>query len=228
MKTRTTLLLALLLILIWPLLAQGVASYEAQKILGNHFIALNEAQTIYPEIPDKLQINFSLNTLKSYPNSWLVPLLTKRGYQYFLVQANFENEVSTKKLINEKDTLNLSQTIQALSLLKNLRTNWLNRLNSTDSYQYFFRTKTKSSQKNNFQKTVSHFNNEFLVIDWPNGVELGVINNNDDCIYYLSRNKQKKEIQLSQADLPDNYQIINHQAIDYLPSIYVLTMFYHK
>ena len=218
MKTKTPLLCGLLIIFI-NCYSQKATSEQAQEIMGKHFISILEAQTLYPDLPSKIAIPFSTEVLKNNPNAWLVPIKSK----YFLVKANFENEVSSEKFLKQNDTLTLTETKQVLKLINVLRSNFLNRIDSETPYKYFFRTKSLSPLKlgRSYRKIVAYNDNQFLVVDWPNCVEIGVVNK--DYISYLTRDKRDRELKLDLAPLPDG-----HQNIEYLQSIYVLTMFYQK
>lgn len=223
MRTKTFLIMVLLIILAKPTYAQEISTEEAKGIMQEHFISTTEAQKIYPETPNILKIPFSKETLKSNQESWLMPILTKRGYKYLLLTANFDNEIATTKFQQEHDTLSLAETKFAIKILSETRINFLERANSGYSFQYFFRTKTLAPKKQgiNFKKAVAYDDNQFLVLDWPNDVELGVVNK--DYISYLTRNDKGQEIKLGLAFLPEN-----HPPLSYLESIYVLTMFVKK
>jgi hypothetical protein len=192
---------------------------QAKEIMGRHFISILEAQTISPDLPNNIAIPFSVEVLKNNPNAWLVPIKSK----YFLVKANFENEVSTKKFLKQNDTLTLVDTKQVIKLINVLRPYSWDRMDSEIPWKYFFRTKSLSPPKQGtgYRKIVAYDDNQFLVVDWPNKVEIGVVK--EDYISYLTRDKRGRELKLGLSFLPDG-----HPDIAYLQSIYILTMFYQK
>lgn len=218
MRTKTVLLYSLLVVFI-NCYGQMATPAQAKEIMGKHFISILEAQTLYPDLSSKITIPFSMEVLKANSSAWLVPIKSK----YFLIRANFENEVATKKFLKQNDTLSLSETKQALKLINVLRPYSWERDNSEIAYKYFFRTKSFSPTKQgiSYRKIVAYDNDQFLVIDWPNAVEIGVVNK--DYVSYMTRDKRGRELKLGLAPLPDG-----HPDIEYLQSIYVLTMFYQK
>lgn len=192
---------------------------QAKEIMGKHFISVLEAQNIYPDLPNNIVIPFSVEVLKNNLNAWLVPIKSK----YLLVKAHFDNEVATKNFLKQNDTLTLVSAKQVIKLIDVLRPYSWNRLNSEIPFKYFFRTKSLSPSKQgiSYRKIVAYDDNQFLIVDWPNNVEIGVVKEN--YISYLTRDKQGHELKLGLALLPDE-----HPDIKYLQSIYVLTMFYQK
>lgn len=224
MKTKVILLFSLFVVFV-NCYGQMANSLKAKEILGNHFISLNEVLTILPSAPKEgeFEIPFSVQTLNDNPGSWLIPIQTRGVYKYFLVSLNFENEISTKKFLNSNDTLSLEATKQAVKILSTLRPNFLNRSESEISFKYFFRTKTTAPAHQGiaYKKILSYADDNFLILDWPNAVEIGVVNK--DYISYLTRNSRGVEIKLGLAILPDD-----HPQMEYLQSVYVLTAFYKK
>lgn len=212
-----------LLIVFISCYGQAATEIQAKQAMGKHFISFTEAKTIYPDLVNEIAIPFSLEMLKFNPNAWLVPIKAGGVYKYFLVSANFENEVATKKFINQHDTLALSETKQVVKIINTLRPFSWGRIDSEIPYKYFFRTKTSSPKKQgvSYQKIVAYDNDVFLVLDWPSGVEIGVANK--DYISYITRDSRGRELNLGLVPLPDGCP-----EIEYLQSIYVLTMFYQK
>lgn len=203
--------------------SQVVTEVQAKEVMGKHFISTLEAKTIYPNLANEISIPFSLEILKLNHHAWLVPLKVNGNSKYFLVKANFENEVSTKTFLTQNDTLSLNEAKQAVKLISTLRPYSWERSESEIPYKYFFRTKSPAPTKQGiyYRKILAYDNNQFLVIEWPNSVEIGVVNK--DYISYLTRDKRGREIKLGLVPLPDN-----HPEIEYLQSVYVLTMFYQK
>jgi hypothetical protein len=219
MKKIGFLIVALLVPLI-SFVAQETSASKAREILGKRFIGCEEITQLYPEIPINLKIPFSEKTLLSSRESWLIPLLSNGQYKYYFVQANFDNEVTTPGFLQNKDTLRLNEAKMAIKLLSELRPQFLR---SAENLKYFFRTKTVTTDPKGigFRKIVAYSNNKFLVVDFPNYAELGIINKK--YISYLARNKRGVEVQLGLAFLPENELSIPEKE-----SIFVLTMFYRK
>jgi len=184
--------------------AQTVNSLQAQNILKDHFISLTEAQVIYPNLPGELAIPFSSQTLKNNPDSWLLPIKVQDQFKYLLVRANFEFK-------------------EVLSMLKILRPTFPERANSNEAFKYFFRTKDDAGtrEKNIYKKAVAYDGRNFLVINWPNKTELGVVQ--QKCIFYITKNKKGMEIVLGQESLPDYGLAIKDDQ-----SIFVLTLLSHQ
>lgn len=224
MKTKVILLFSLFTLSI-SCYGQLADYSDASGIFGKKFISLNEIINVFPNTPteSEFKIPFSIQTLQDNRGSWLMPIQINGVYKYFIISLNFENEISTKKFLSANDTLSLEATKQVVKILSTLRPNFLNRIESETPYKYFFRTKTTADTRQgiSYRKILSYANDNFLIIDWPNEVELGVVNK--DYISYLTRNNKGVEIKLGLAILPEN-----HPQIDYLQSIYVLTAFYKK
>jgi hypothetical protein len=222
MKTKIILLFNLLIIFV-SCYGQAATISQAKEVLGRHFISVLEARTVYPDLAAEIAITFSPEILKFNPNAWLVPIKSNGVSKYFLISANFENEISNKKFLKQNDTLSLNETKQVIKLISSLRPFSWERINSEIPYTYFLRTKNSSPPKQGigYRKIVAYDNESFLVIDWPNGVEIGVVNK--DYISYLTRDKRGREIKFGLAFLPED-----HPNIEYLQSIYVLTIFYQK
>ena len=197
--------------------AQNVDSVQANNILKHHFISLTEAKSVYPDLPENLTIPFSAQTLKNNPDSWLIPVKIQDHFKYLLVHAGFECEICTLKQV---DTLRLKTTEEVLLMLKVLRPNFPERRGSNEAFKYFFRTKD-SAGTNIFKKAVAYDGNNFLVVNWPNKVELGVVR--QKCIFYLCRNKKGLEIALGSESLPDYGPAIKDEQ-----SVFFLTMLSHK
>ena len=200
--------------------AQTVNSLQAQNILKDHFISLTEAQVIYPNLPGELAIPFSSQTLKNNPDSWLLPIKVQDQFKYLLVRANFEFEVCMLKRV---DTLGLRTSKEVLSMLKILRPTFPERANSNEAFKYFFRTKDDAGtrEKNIYKKAVAYDGRNFLVINWPNKTELGVVQ--QKCIFYITKNIKGMEIVLGQESLPDYGLAIKDDQ-----SIFVLTLLSHQ
>lgn len=202
------------------ILSQEVSLEKIKEIFGKRFISCEEVKQLYPEIPTNVKISFSEKTLLSGSNGWLIPLSSGDQYKYYLIQANFDNEVATPGFLNNKDTLRLNEAKMALKILTELRPQFFR---SDEDLKYFFRTKTTATDSRGrvLKKIVSYSHNQFLIVDWPNYAELGIINK--DYISYLARNKRGSETQLGLAFLPENNLVIPEKE-----SIFVLTMFYRK
>jgi hypothetical protein len=222
MKTRVA-FLVLLTLLMNQVYCQNATPAQAKEILGEHFIPLDEAVNVLVDLPADLKIPFSVKTLEQNLDSWLVPIWVNGESRYYLIKANFENEVAGKKSLLGKDTLSLAETKKAIMLLYKLRPSFPERIDGEKPYKYFFRTKTNapSKPKLDYHKTVAYADEKFLIINWPNSIELGVVNK--DYISFLMRNEKGVEIKLGFEFLPEK-----HPDIAYLESIYVLTMFYQK
>ena len=223
MKTKVAFFCVLLTMLIRPIYCQNATPAEAKEILGEHFIPLDEAINVLLDLSPDLKIPFSVKTLKENLGSWLVPIWVNGISRYYLIQANFENEVSTKKFLHYNDTLALAETKKALMLLSKLRPDFPERNEGERPFKYFFRTKNYSptKQKIVYRKIVAYAHDQFLILNWPNQVEIGVVNK--DCVSYLIRNNKGVEIKLGLEFMPNK-----HPDINYLGSIYVLTMFFKK
>lgn len=213
MKTKTFFIF-LLLILSMSEASAGVTEIQAKEILKNHFITLAEAKKAYPDLTEELTIPFSIETLKSNRGAWLLPVKTTTGFEYLLIRANFESEMGT---LTKVDTLELSKAEEALFLLKKLRPNFPDRAEANVPFKYLFRTKDDSAPKLGgiYKKTVSYDGKNFLIINWPNGVEIGVVH--ETFISYLTMDKRGVEIQYGQEKLPENFPKINQ-------SVYILTL----
>lgn len=215
MKTIAFYLALILGLTLASVSAQNVDSVQANNILKHHFISINEAKTVYPNLPENLAIPFSARTLRNNPNSWLIPVKIQDRFRYLLVRAGFECEICTLKRV---DTLRLKTTEEVLSMLKVLRPNFPERRGSNESFKYFFRTKDSAGI---FKKAVAYDGKNYLVVNWPNKVELGVVR--QKCIFYLFRNKKGVELALGSESLPD-YGL----AIKDGQSVFFLTMLSHK
>jgi|GEM_PF-1816821 hypothetical protein len=215
---KKVIFLFLLIISASLLTAQNVTIAQAKETLKSHFISLEEARTVFPDLPLELKIPYTLRDLKNNKNSWLLPIPLDKS-RYYLIQANFECESSKPGWIRNKDTLSLVAAKKVIMLLNKARLGFPNRVYSDQPYKYFFRTKTATASKywTRYKKTVTYYNGEFLIINWPNSAEFGVVN--DKCLNYLVRNKRGKELQLGTENLPD-FPVVPQQ------SIYVLTLTY--
>lgn len=214
MKTKIFLIF-LFLGLFSSLRATTVSSEQAQKILKNHFINLTEIRNLHPDAPSVLIIPFSQKFLEKNRSAWLVPVKIKSGFKYFLVRANFENEFCALKGL---DTLDLKTARQVVETIKRLRPDFPERIESNLPFKYFFRTAEPVRENPKQKKAISYNDGKFIVVSWPNEVELGVVNKNQ--IFYLTKNRRGVEIQFETTSLPENCPPITEQQ-----SILVMTLF---
>lgn len=223
MKTKVlSVAILLIYVLVVPVSAQ-VSYAQAKETLADHFISPDEARNVYPDLPLEIKIPYSLTNLENNRNAWLLPIQINSVYKYFLIQENYGPEVSSPNWINRRDTLYLSTAKKALLLLNKLGKDFPNRVGANIPYTYFFRTKDYAPEKYDMKcrKTITYANNDFLIINWPSDVEIGVIN--QKCIYYLAKNKRGVEVNLGKEFLPENAPLLPEQQ-----SIYVLTLTYLK
>jgi len=212
-------LVFLLIISACSLTAQNVTVAQAKETLKSHFISPEEARTIFPDLPLGLKIPYTLKDFKNNKNSWLLPIPLDKGYKYYLIQAHFDCESSRSGWMKNKDTLSLSTAKKVIMLLEKVRPGFPGRTESYKPYKYFFRTKTNAASKywTKYKKIVAYSNREFIVLDWPNSAECGVVN--DKQINYLVRNKRGVELQFGTEYLP-TVPVVPQQ------SVYILTLTY--
>lgn len=209
MKTKFVIVFFLLVFSFLKVTA-NVTEAQASEILQSHFVKLVEVKDIYPDLPATLEIPFSEEALKTNRSGYLVPVKMKNGFEYLFFRANFENEISMLKGV---DTLDIETAKEVLMLIKRLRPWFPGRAESNLPFKYFFRAKDISKMV-----AVSYDGKNFIVVDWPNNVELGMMNK--DYISYLTRNKNGVEIQFETTPLPANHPKVNNQQ-----SVFVLTLF---
>lgn len=198
------------------LLVKSINNEEAREILQSRFVSLIEIKDLYPGAPDSLEIPFSKEFLERNKSAWLIPVKIDSNFKYLLVRANFENEFCALKNI---DTLDLKMATEVITLIKKLRPWFPGRVESNLAFKYFFRTDEIYLQdKPEYKKAISYDGKNFIVVAWPDNIELGVMNKN--CISYLTRNKKGAEIQFETTPLPDNHPKVTEQQ-----SVLVLTLF---
>lgn len=215
MKTKI-IFIFLLLFFSSTLKVKAVSVQQAREILQNHFINLVEVKNFYPEIPDTLEIPFSKEFLEKNKSAWLIPLKINSDFKYLLIRANFENEFCFLKNI---DTLDLKTASEFLRLIEKIKPCFPERFEANQPFKYFFRTSERdANKKNNFKKAVSYYDKNFIIIAWPDEIELGRMN--QDYISYLNKNDEGIEAQLETTPLPKNHPKVTTQQ-----SVYVLTLF---
>jgi len=187
----------LLIFLLFSSLAgftQSVTSEQAKKIFNDRFISLDEARKVFPNLPKTLSIPYSRTQLEGDYVSWLVPLMIKGVPKYLLVQASYplDNLVRDRKERVRTDTLRLSETKMALSLLKKLRPTFPNEAKFTSDSKYGFLSKdtdiSKSGDK--LKKSVildACSENELLTVSLPASIENCLLN--PQSVSYILRNK---------------------------------------
>lgn len=204
------------LLLMNALQVKAVSNERAHEILQSHFVSPAEVKELYPDLPDSLEIPFSNEFLKKHKSGWLIPTKTDSGFKYLLIRANFENEFCALKNI---DTLNLKVATEIITLIKKLRPWFPGRAESNLPFKYFYRTDEVYLQnKPEYKKAVSYDGKNFIVVAWPDNIELGMMNK--DYISYLAKNKKGVEIQFETTPLPENHPRVTNQQ-----SILVLTLF---
>lgn len=204
------------LLLLNALQVKAVDNKQAHEILQSHFVSLKEVKELYSDLPDSLEIPFSKEFLEKNKSGWLIPTKTDSGFKYLLVRANFENEFCALKNI---DTLDLKAATEIIGLIKKLRPWFPDREESRLSFKYFFRTDEAYLQdKPEYKKAISYDGKNFIVVAWPDNIELGMMNK--DYISYLAKNKKGVEIQFETTPLPKNHPRVTNQQ-----SILVLTLF---
>jgi hypothetical protein len=193
----------------------AISSEQAREILQSHFIELTEVKKFYPDIPDVLEVPFTKETLRKNKSAWMIPVKINSKFKYLLIRANFENEFCALKNI---DTLDLKTATEFLIIIKELRPWFPDRAETDLPFKYFFRTDDRYNQKINYKKAISYDGKNFIIVDWPDEVELGMMNK--DYISYLIRNKKGVEIQFETTPLPRDHPKTNEQQ-----SVLVLTLF---
>ncbi|MFZ4632341.1 MAG: hypothetical protein ACOYL8_04050 [Patescibacteria group bacterium] len=159
-----------------PFTVLATSAHEAKRILGTHFVSIKEAREVFPDIPSNIKIHFLSKTLKDNPDFWLLPIEINNRYEYVFVRANFCFEYLTAEQKRIADTLNLSEGKRVIYLLKKVRPTFQGMVGVNNNFRYFFRTKSESIYKCTYKNIFSCNEKKFLIIDWPNDIETGLIN----------------------------------------------------
>lgn len=159
--------------------AQNVTNTRAMEQYGERFIRAVEAG-----FPDSLEIPFSEDEIRYDHLSWLVPILVDGVPQYLMIQARYLPNTYLKN-----DTLNLAEAVKVIGLLSKVRPNFPNADSVKTSQKYFFRTKESAPSKDGivFRKAISYFNDQLLVINFPDNTISGIMD--PKSITYMVENK---------------------------------------
>lgn len=164
-----------------PVFGQSTNEIVAREVLGYHFISLDEARLIYPEMPRSLPINYPYQILRDTYNSWLVPIKLNGNYEYKLICITYPNSRIVE--LEDTDTLNWDEAEIAIVLLSKTRPGFANSSGHISKFEYVFRTKedTVSISRVACKKTLAyHFydTEEVSVLNLPKDMSYGRIINN--------------------------------------------------
>jgi hypothetical protein len=129
---KCVILVFLVFLLSLSVFAQKVTENEARVILGDHFISLNEARSIIPTIPCKLEIKYSKEELENACGAWLIPTGKIGGeFQYKLISIGY-----CPMILSNFDTLSYHEGVNAIIMLSILRPKFSQPRPSINSYIY--------------------------------------------------------------------------------------------
>jgi len=217
MKTKLSILLVLLSFYSF---SQNVTETEARQIMQERFISLSEAQTIFPELPNELEIPYCRDLLENDFISYLIPINNKGKAEYLLVQASYmlDTLIRSKEEIIRSDAFDLAEAQEAICLLSSLRPSFPNKTGITPPFKYFFRVKDYAPDRQglNFQKAIN-YSDKILTVELPSSMESGLLDSKR--ISYLEEIKGQSILGFEK--LPPDFPEIAEQNIFVLDIIYL-------